>query len=177
MTSRLPTLLYGATWAGLIVMLVLFIVLVVLIFGTGMLSLADLRWAYPDYDGIGDVSRQQGLAALAIGLLPWAAVGAAGWHLQALFQLFRDDQALSFAAAERIRKVGIWLVVVAIAKPIVVAIQVLILTISNAPGERAISLSLSFAEFGFVIAGGLLVVIGRALVDAAKAVEETRGFV
>ena len=48
MTSRLPTLLYGATWAGLIVMLVLFIVLVVLIFGTGMLSLADLRWAYPD---------------------------------------------------------------------------------------------------------------------------------
>ena len=63
------------------------------------------------------------------------------------------------------------------AKPIVGAIQVLILTISNAPGERAISLSLSLAEFGFVIAGGLLVVIGRALVDAAKAVEETRGFV
>lgn len=177
MNSRLPTVLYGATWAGLIVMLILFVLLFVLIFATGMLSISDLRWAFPDASGIGEVSRLQGSIALAVGLIPWAAVGAAGWHLQSLFQLFREDQALSFSAANRIRKVGFWLVVVAVSKPIVGALQVLILTISNPPGERSIAVSLSFAEFGFLIAGGLMVVIGHALADAARAVEETRGFV
>ncbi|MEP0091441.1 MAG: DUF2975 domain-containing protein [Paracoccaceae bacterium] len=177
MTSRLPTLLYGATWAGLIALMVIMPIVLTWIVVSGGVSLADLGWAYPEHTAIGAPSKAQGLAALGIGLIPWVGVGIAGWHLQSLFQLFRDDRALSYAAAERIRKVGIWLVIVAISKPIVLMVQVLILTMSNPPGERSLTLALSFSEFGFLIAGGLMVVIGRALVDATHAVEETRGFV
>lgn len=177
MTLKLPTLLYGATWAGLIVLMVIVPIILVLLFVMGTLQLTDLRWAYPQFVEIGDTSQGQGALALAIGLIPWGAVAFAGWHLQALFQLFRDDQALTYAAATRIRKVGLWLVVAAVSKPIVGALQTLVLTFSNAPGERAIAVGFSFAEFGFLIAGGLMVVIGRALVDATKAVEEARGFV
>ena len=50
-------------------------------------------------------------------------------------------------------------------------------SLANPPGERVLTISLEGADLGQVLAGGLMVVIGWAMREAAVVAEENRGFI
>ena len=56
-------------------------------------------------------------------------------------------------------------------------LQVALASLANPPGDRVLAVSLAGADLGQVLAGGLMIVIGLTLRDAARIAEENRGFV
>ena len=96
---------------------------------------------------------------------------------RALFQRYRRHEVLTPTCARHIRRAGLWLVVPAGVQLILPTLTVLLLTASNPPGERMLSVSLSSQSLGFVLAGGFLTVIGCAMAEAARAAEENAGFI
>ena len=97
--------------------------------------------------------------------------------MRGLFALYRRGQILTDAAAERIRRIGAALVVLAVAGTLLHTAQALLLTIDNPAGQRHLVLSLSSDSLGFLLSGGLLVVIGWAMREAARAAAENASFV
>ncbi len=117
------------------------------------------------------------LAAGLVGLLPLAATLYALIHMRGLFGLYRAGEILTPASAERIRDIGLGLFVLAVLGPVTNMIQMLILTWNNPPGQRALVLGISGATLGFVLAGALMILIGRVMSEAARMAEENRSFV
>jgi hypothetical protein len=133
--------------------------------------------AFPGLEISEDLPGMLVLLSFAIGLLPWIAVAVALWHAQALFGLCRMDRALTLDAAKRLQSIGAALCAAAVLRILSHTGQVLLLTLVNPAGERVLAISVGFSDFGFLLAAGLMTVIGRNMVDAAQAVEDVKGFV
>lgn len=84
---------------------------------------------------------------------------------------------LSQACACHILRIGQALVAAALPGVVTRALQGLALTYDNGPGHRMLALSLDGATAGFILAGGLLVVIGWVMGEAARVADDNRGFV
>ncbi|WP_179378065.1 DUF2975 domain-containing protein [Jannaschia marina] len=99
------------------------------------------------------------------------------WQLRGLFGRYAAGEILTAESAAHLLRAGAGTLLLAAGSVVVGTIQTLLLTWGNAPGERSLAVSVSNAELGFVISGGLLLVVGWALVEAARQAEENRGFV
>ncbi len=114
---------------------------------------------------------------IAVGLLPALALMWALDTLRRLFARYKIGDILTEPSARLIRQTGKALFLLAVLKFAVQPIQSLLLTWQSPPGSRAISLTVSQAEIGFLLAAGLLTVIGWAMTEAARAADENRSFV
>lgn len=173
MITRLPTALFFITWLGLVALPVAFLWIML----SGQITAEQAASAFPGLKVADDLSPSRVLAVFVFGLLPWFAVSAALWQAQALFALHRAGLALTDAAARRVAAIGMALAFAAVFRVLAHTAQVLLLTWGNPPGERVLAISLGFADFGFLVAAGLMIVIGRSMAEAARAVEDARGFV
>jgi len=99
------------------------------------------------------------------------------WHMRSLFDRYRAAEILTDACARHILRVGQALVAVAIVGVLVPTLQILILTAGNAEGTRQLSIGIDGSTVGFLLAGGLLVVIGWVMREAAVIAEDAKGFV
>ncbi|HHL20099.1 MAG TPA: DUF2975 domain-containing protein [Aliiroseovarius sp.] len=117
-----------------------------------------------------------GLAFMLMAL-PTAATIFVLWQLEALFGLYRRGETLTRAPARRIRRIGLGVVTLALVSVLVRPVAGLVLTMANPPGARQLSVTLSSADIGLILAGGLMVMIGRIMGEAARIAEENRGFV
>ncbi len=117
------------------------------------------------------------LTALAVGALPMVALGLTLWRMHLLFRLLFSGNVLTHGAALLIRRIGTGLMAVALLRIAVIPAQSLIVTLAAPPGSRQLLLSVSSADLGFLLAAGLMAVIGWVMEDAARATEENRGFV
>jgi hypothetical protein len=113
-------------------------------------------------------------AILALVILP---VVFALWQMRRLFGRYRTGDVLTADAAEDIRRIGLAFVVIAALKVVIPTLVVLVLTANNPPGQRALSVGVTSDSLAFLLTGGLLTVIGWAMVEAARAVEENARFV
>ena len=173
MRLKLPTLLYFATWAALFAAPVTLIALIL----TGTFDPDTIKAAFPDLPISDRLSETAIILAGVIGLLPWLFGAWVLYQAQALFALYRADRALTLEAAQTIRDIGVGLVLIAVTQIVARTVQVLILTSANADGARMLAIQFSFGQFGMLLAAGLMVVIGRSMVEAARAVDDMRGFV
>lgn len=114
------------------------------------------------------------LVLLALPLLAGLAVL---WQVQALFALYSRGDTLSPAPAERIGRIGLWLLAVAVLSVAVRPLVVGLATLGNAPGERMIAVSLGSTDLVLALAAVLMVVIGHVMNEAARVAEENRAFV
>lgn len=171
--SRLPSVLHAVTWALLLSLPVILFALAI----QGELGRARLLQAYPGVVLGNGPSEAAIVGILAIGLAPWLAIAFVLWQAQALFQLFRDGLALTLDAAYRIRMIGVGLLFVAAMQVVSRTIQILVLSSGNPAGERILAIRIDLSEVGFLLAAGLMVVIGRSMVDAAKTRQELSEFV
>lgn len=116
------------------------------------------------------------LAAVVAGLAVIPALCAL-WQMQKLFGRYLAGQVLTAEAARHIRRIGLWMVGMAGVGVVLPTLQALILTMDNPAGKKVLMVALSSDSLGFVMAGGLLTVIGWAMSEAARAAEENAGFV
>lgn len=166
--TRLATALYAVSWAGVILIPVLYGLFLVA-FGAGLMMVElpeDTPTSGPFF-----------WMGLAVGAVPVAVLVWVLDKLRRLFDRYRKDQVLTDLSAQLILKTGQGLLWLAVLSIIVQPIQSVLLTWNAPPGERELSIGLGTAEIGFFFAAGLLTLIGWAMRDAARQAEENKGFV
>lgn len=173
MRLTLPTVLYFGTWTTLIAAPVILVILLLM----GQFSPDAVLAAFPNVPVSEIQSDDNIICAGIVGLVPWFIGAWVLYQAQVLFALFRDNRALTLEAAQIIRNLGLGLVLIALAQVATRTVQILILTSANADGDRMLAVQFSFAQVGLLLAAGLMVVIGRSMVEAARAVDDMRGFV
>ena len=112
------------------------------------------------------------LGALSLGPMIWIL-----WQMRGLFGLYAVGAALSEAAARHIRRAGAGLAALALMQALLRPMQTLVLTFDNGPGGRSVTVAITSEMLWLALSGGLLVVIGWAMSEAARQAEENRGFV
>lgn len=121
-------------------------------------------------------SFQKGLS-FALGLVPVVLILWVLVQIRRLFGLFGQGRALSLDAAQVIRKVGFACVGLAVVQFLMIPVQTAVLSFANSAGDRSVSIGLSSSMIGALLAAGLLVVVGHALVQAAEVSAENESFV
>lgn len=111
---------------------------------------------------------------LALMAVPLAAVLFGLWHVRLLFGTYERGEIFTIRAARHIRLAGLALAVNAIAAVIVHPVASVLLTYDNAPGARQLSLALGSDTYMLLLAGGLLIVIGWIMGEAARLADENR---
>lgn len=169
--SRLSDMLY---WTVLVLsaalpMLALFYA------GMGVLEPASLLARAPEVPAETLVTRgQAGLVAAVtlVSVLPMVATLRA---MARLFDQYRTGEVLSQGNADTILGIGRAMILVAVFTILTPTLQTLILSWNS--GQRTLKMGLDSGTLGFLIAAGLLTVIGWAMREAARVKVENEGFV
>jgi hypothetical protein len=171
---RLQKLSAALYWVALILSVVL-PVLVLVYAGKGVADPASLLSLLPVVPpGTAVTIWQAGLIG-AIALVSVLPMVAALRGMVRLFGRYRDAEVLSAENADTILRIGRALLLVALFAVLVPTLQILILS-WNAP-QRTLSIGLDGGTLGFLMAAGLLTVIGWAMREAAAVKAENEGFI
>ena len=171
--ARLSTALYRGTS-------LLLPLLPLLVLGYGVWGGANPDWLKGAFAELPEGTALTGVkssAVLAIGALALVPITLSLWQMRGLFARYRRGEILSPACAGHIRRTGIALTVLALAQFLIRPLQILVLTADNPPGARMLAIGLSSEVLWLALAGGLLVLIGWVMAEAARAAEENAGFV
>jgi hypothetical protein len=168
---KLSALLY---WVALVLSVVLPI-LVLVYAGKGVTDPASLLSRAPAVPpGTSVTATQAGLVA-AVALVSVLPMVSALRAMVRLFASYQTGEVLSAANAATIRRIGRALVLVAAFTVLVPTLQTLILS-WHAP-QKTLMIGLDSGALGFLMAAGLLTVIGWAMGEAARVKAENEEFV
>jgi Protein of unknown function (DUF2975) len=171
---RLARLSEGLYWTALILSVVL--PLLVLVYAAkGVSDPASLLSRIPGLAPDTPVSRGQAGLVAAVALVSVLPMVAALRGMTRLFDRYRMGEVLSDANAATILSIGRAFLLVALFTVLVPTAQTLILS-WQAP-QKMLAVGLDGGTLGFVLAAGLLTVIGWALREAAAVKAENAGFV
>ncbi|MDX8352835.1 DUF2975 domain-containing protein [Cognatiyoonia sp. IB215182] len=98
-------------------------------------------------------------------------------EMRKLFVAYSKGAILTNRSARLIQRIGQGFVAMAVADFLFQPLFVLILTMANPPGSRSLAISLNSDMMFFALAGGLIIVVGWAMREAAAAAAENRSFV
>lgn len=172
--SRLQTLSGILYWVALVFSVVLPL-LVLLYAGKWVTDPASLLSLAPGLPSGAVVTPAQAGLVAAVTLVSVLPMVAALRGMVRLFARYREADVLSAENAETILQIGRAMLVVALFTVVTPTLQTLILS-WHAP-QRALSIGLDSGTLGFLMAAGLLTVIGWAMRDAAAVKAENEGFV
>lgn len=136
-----------------------------------------LRARFADLPAVTALAPGKAAAVAALGLLALGPAMAALWRMRALFARYGAGEILTPAAADLIRGIGAALVLMALAMTLLHTAQMALLTIDSPDGQKILSIRLDSDALGFLLSGGLLIVIGWVMREAARAAEDAAGFV
>ncbi len=126
----------------------------------------------------------------ASALRPWQKIGL--WVIAAiavapmiamlmimarLFSGFAKGHVFTGQSATSIRQIGGLLIIGAVLGVCVGAIRSVLVTITNPVGERSLAITIGSEEVILIVLGGLLLVIGQAMAEAARIDAENRSFI
>ncbi len=171
--ERLATRLWWTTSA-------LIVLLPALVIGWLFWGYAHPDWLARSFPALPEATALTGQKSLAVVLL--GAVGLVPvlytlGQMRDLFARYRRGEILSPACARAICRSGIALSVLALWQTVVVPLQILVLTFDNPAGQKQLVLQISSEILWLLLAGSLLVVIGRVMAEAARVAEENAGFI
>lgn len=169
--ARLSETLY---WTAL-VLSTLLPFLVLYYAAAGVMDPASLLSRTPGLPAETPVSRAQAGLVAAVALISVLPMVAALRAMARLFDRYRAGEVLSAANAETTLQIGRALVLVAVFTVLVPTVQTLILSWQGP--QKALSIGLDGGTLGFLMAAGLLTVIGWAMREAARVKAENEGFV
>lgn len=169
--SKLSGVLYAAALALSVVL-----PLLVLVYAAqGVTDPASLLSRAPMVPAGTLVTKAQAGLVAALGLLSVLPMVAALRAMARLFGQYRTGVVLSAENAATILRIGRALILVAVFTVLVPTLQTLILS-WNAP-QKVLSIGLDGGTLGFLMAAGLLTVIGWAMGEAARVKAENEEFV
>ncbi|MEL7115280.1 MAG: DUF2975 domain-containing protein [Pseudomonadota bacterium] len=112
-----------------------------------------------------------------LGFLPLLPVVFVLISMRRLFGFYRCGETLSLRCALAIKRIGLGVLLTFVVGVLTHSLQVLALTMPNAPGERSLSIAFNSNDFALLLTGGLLLLIGWVMGEAVAVAEENRGFV
>lgn len=121
-----------------------------------------------------------GASRLALVAGAWVALGAVLytlWHMSRLFACYAGDAALTPSAAHALRHIGLGFLAQAAVGLLAHPVETLLLTLGAPSGQRMVSLAVSSADLGFVLAGGMMLIVGLVTSQAVALRAENEGFV
>lgn len=130
-----------------------------------------------DIRGRASVGMLQTLAVLAIGLVPAILTIAAFAALSRFFAAMSVGNYFSVATVSHLRRAGALFVISAICSVVAQTLSVLIVTVSNAPGARQLSIGLDSGTMLLIFLAGVLFAVGHAFSVAAAIDDENRSIV
>lgn len=107
------------------------------------------------------------VSSLYVGLLAFALFVAAR-----LFRGFAEGEILVPATGAGLRRLGLSLLLFAVLSPPFRAVIGLMATIGNAPGQRALAVSISSNDVVLALIAALIVVLGHVMAEAARIAED-----
>ena len=107
-----------------------------------------------------------------LGALPLAILFFALWQGAALFGDFSKGAVFTTQVSCRLRRMGMALAMLTPAQIVVLALATVILTLSNPPGQRQLSIGISSDQVILLLVGVLLLVIGWVMGEVARMAEE-----
>jgi uncharacterized membrane protein len=132
---------------------------------------------YPILPATAPVTPFQSTLVAAVAVLATYPLVATFLGMRRLFGRYRQGEILSDACAADILRIGQALFAVAAMTVMVPLLQILILSWGIGKGERMLVIGIESSTLGFLLSGGLLIVIGWVMREAAKAAEDAKGFV
>ncbi len=171
---RLQTLSGILYWVALVLSVALPLV-VLLYAGNWVTDPASLAGRSPDLPPETPVTTLQAGLVAGVALVSVLPMVAALRGMVRLFARYREADVLSVENAETILQIGRAMVLVALFTVITPTLRTLILS-WNAP-QKTLSIGLDSGTLGFLMAAGLLTVIGWAMREAAAVKAENAGFV
>jgi hypothetical protein len=94
-----------------------------------------------------------------------------------LFDLYRRGKVFAAEIPERLRHIGLSLILLALLRPITGAWIGTVLTASNPAGQHILAIGLSIDDYMIAALGGLLLALARVLLEANRLAEENRQIV
>lgn len=169
--SRLPhfaTALQGLASLSLVLLPAALIIGVLMPGTLGVTALTDLPagpWAFTTWLGI------------AVSMIPFVFAMLALNAMRRLFALYRKGDPMDPAAGPLIRRIGQNLLISALLGLVLQPARTGLMSLSNPPGERSISIGISSSDIGFILVAGLLMLIGWSMSEAARIAAENREFI
>ncbi|SNS80111.1 DUF2975 domain-containing protein [Antarctobacter heliothermus] len=99
------------------------------------------------------------------------------WHMARLFECYAQDAALTPRAAHALRHVGFGFLAQAAAGLLAHPVETLLLTAGAPAGQKMLSFAVSSSDLGFVLAGGMMMIVGLVTSQAIALRAENEGFV
>jgi Protein of unknown function (DUF2975) len=173
-TRRLQGLSGLLYWVAL-VLSVLLPLLVLIYAGKGVTDPGSLLSRAPQVAAGTPVTTLQAGLVAAMGLVAVLPMVAALRGMARLFGRYREAEVLSAENADTILQIGRALVLVAVFTVVVPSLQTLILSWNAA--QKTLAIGIDGGTLGFLMAAGLLTVIGWAMREAAAVKAENAEFV
>ena len=113
----------------------------------------------------------------AVSLLPVGIGLYALWQLWRLFAEYGAGRVFGREAQARLKRFAWALLALALLTPLVRAAMSVVLTLGNPPGQRQLSVGLSWDDYLAVLLAAVLIAIATVMAEAVRVAEENEGFV
>lgn len=114
----------------------------------------------------------QNLMLFVVGAIPTLLFALVLFKAKKFFDLYRSGLLFPTESAVKLKSIGKFCLVLAIANPVIRTIALLIMTWLNPPGQKILILSLSSTDGFLLVLSGLLFMIGYILSEANRIAED-----
>jgi hypothetical protein len=157
----------------------------------GVLLILGYAWVWNDRALLDEVIRRDvlpanvpyrldgwiGVGCFLLGLLPLANALFALCTAFQLFRGYRAGEVFTNAAGRRLQRIGIALVLLPAVQILAAALASMLLTLGDPAGQAHLVIRLHEGHLTTGLAGGLVLVVGWAMAEAARIAAENREFV
>ncbi len=116
-------------------------------------------------------------ALLAAGSIAFGLQLFVLWNMRALLRLYAQGQALSAACGGYIARIGMGVIAIPFGGMFYDAMSSYLLTRHNPAGQGEVAIGIQGTSIGLMVGGGLLLLVGAAMLEAARQADENRSFV
>lgn len=116
-------------------------------------------------------------ALLAAGCVAFGLQLFVLWNMRALLRLYAQGQALSAACGGHIARIGAGVIAIPLGGIFYDVMSSYLLTRHNPPGQGEVSIGIQGTSIGLMVGGGMLLLVGAAMLEAARQADENRSFV
>lgn len=155
-----------------------------------VLSMPPVLWSDPDW--LMEIAGQQWslrhgtalqldstsrMAGLAASWLPAGVAAYALYQVWSLFGCYGRGEVFGGEPVLRLRRIGLALMWMAIARPVGATLCVLALTLGNPPGQRMLSFTVAWMDYLALLIGLMLLAIATVMREAGRAARENAEFI